>query len=656
MAEGRISSAKTSLVVRFFDRIVAHWRKHNPLHSVAELKILVIAGVSLTTILLGIRQFGGLEPLELTAYDQMLRLRPVPPLDTRILIVGITEADLRSQQRWPLSDQVMADMLSQLQRHQPKVIGLDLVRNFPNDPGHQAFVRELQRPNVITIRTLGNAPDEAVKSLPEAPPKQVGFSDIIVDTDGVVRRSLVFAADDQQTATSFAMQIAMTYLSSQGSVTAANELVLGRQIFRPLQANSGGYQTTDSRGYQLLLNYHRPDTPARIVPLSAVLQGRVEPAWAKDHIVVIGATAPTLKDSFYTPYSAMLQGNPRMAGVVVHAQMISQILTAAQGGRSLFWFWPESLEILWIVGWGMAGGILAWWAQRPLWLVVGGTGLLAALFGLSYGLLVNGGWVPVAAPALAAIAIGSFTVAQQMQYARQQQQIGLKLLGQQTSPEVAAALWNARDRLLQSGVLTGQTLTATILFLDICRFSTISEQRPTEEVMSWLNEFMRSMTHAVHTHQGIVNKFTGDGLMAVFGVPIPRTTTAEIAADAQHAVACALAMGDRLRTLNQDWGYRNLPVVKMRVGIFTGPVMAGSLGGQMRLEYAVIGDSVNIASRLEGCEKERQSQPCRILIARETLDYLQNQFRVESWGHLQLRGRQTSVEVYEVLGYRDLSP
>lgn len=631
---------------------MAYWRKHNPLQSAVELKILVLAGVSLTGLLLGLRHLGGLEPLELVAYDHLLRLRPVPALDERLLIVGISEADLRSQQQWPLSDQVMAKLLRQLQRDQPKVIGIDLVRNFPNDPGHQAFVRELQHPNVITIRTLGNAPEEAVTSLPEVPPNQVGFSDIIVDPDGVVRRSLVFAADKNQNAVSFAMQLAMTYLGTQGSVTEANELVLGQQVFRPLQANSGGYQTIDSRGYQLLLDYRRPEAPAPMVPLSAVLQGRVDPALIKDRIVLIGATAPTLKDNFYTPYSATLQGNPRMAGVVVHAQMTSQILTAAQGGRSLFWFWPEWLEVGWIVAWGIAGSLVARWVQRPSVLLLAGVSLVVGLVGISYGVLLGGGWIPVVAPAVAAIAMGSFTVAQQMQSARQQQQISLKLLGQQTSPEIASALWAARDRLLQSGVLTGQTLTATILFLDICRFSTISEQRPTEEVMSWLNEFMRSMTQAVHAHHGIINKFMGDGLMAVFGVPIPRTTVTEIAADAQHAVACAVMMSDRLHTLNQDWGQRHLPVVKMRIGIFTGPVMAGSLGGQNRLEYAVIGDSVNIASRLEGCEKERQSQPCRILIARETLDHLQNQFRVESWGHLQLRGRQTSVEVYEVLGDR----
>jgi adenylate cyclase len=134
------------------------------------------------------------------------------------------------------------------------------------------------------------------------------------------------------------------------------------------------------------------------------------------------------------------------------------------------------------------------------------------------------------------------------------------------------------------------------------------------------------------------------------GCQSPQPAEAEIAADAWRAVACALVMGDRLQELNRDWLARGLPVVQMRVGIFTGPVMVGSLGGKERLEYGVIGDSVNIASRLESCEKDRQTSLCRILIAQETLVHIEGQFQVESWGSLELKGRQHKVEVYRVVG------
>src|SRR6476469_11014725 len=139
-------------------------------------------------------------------------------------------------------------------------------------------------------------------------------------------------------------------------------------------------------------------------------------------------------------------------------------------------------------------------------------------------------------------------------------------------------------------------------------------------------------------------------MVAVIDVPIPRTTPEEIAEDARLAVSCALAISSRLPEMNQNWLDRGLPVVKMRVGIFTGPVMVGSLGGTTRLEYGVIGDSVNIASLLESCEKDRQEDTCRILIAEETFLHLAVKFEVESLGALPLRGREQKVNVYRILG------
>ena len=614
----------------------------------------MLTGMSVTGLVLGTRQLGQLESLELAVYDAMVRVRPEPSVDSRLLIVAITEADIRTQKRWPFPDSVYAAALSQLQQHQPRAIGLDILRDIPAEPGHDALTKELRRSNVIAIQSLGNTPEEAIPAPPKLPSDRVGFNDLITDTDGVIRRNLMFVSDGAAEYVSFSTRLAMQYLSHSGDLLPNGDFVLGKAVFSPLRSNSGGYQRIDAAGEQVLLDYRSVRYPSEVVTLSQVLQKQVNPALIRDRVVLIGTTAPSTKDLFFTPFSPAETANPKMPGVVIHAQMVSQTLTAALEGRSLFWFWSEPIEVLWIVSWAIAGGLLAGCAQRPFILALTGTGLLLLLVGAGYGLFLHQAWVPIAAPAIAAIAVSSFTITCQMQYARQQQQIVMKLLGQQTSPEIASALWNSRDRLLQSGRLAGQTLTVTILFIDIRNFSGISEQHPPEVMMGWLNEYMCSMTQAVHQHHGIINKFMGDGLMAVFGVPVPRLTIAEIAEDARQTVACAVEMGDRLQTLNQDWQQRGLPVVQMRAGIFTGDVMAGSLGGKNRLEYAVIGDSVNIAARLEAWQKDKQTNHCRILIARETLDHLQEQFYVESWGHLQLRGRQSLVEVFQVLGYADL--
>ncbi|NET90219.1 MAG: adenylate/guanylate cyclase domain-containing protein, partial [Kamptonema sp. SIO1D9] len=126
----------------------------------------------------------------------------------------------------------------------------------------------------------------------------------------------------------------------------------------------------------------------------------------------------------------------------------------------------------------------------------------------------------------------------------------------------------------------------------------------------------------------------------------------EVLLDAQRAVECAVAIAEHLEAMNQNWRSLGLPTIQMRIGIFTGPVVVGSLGGKDRLEYGVLGDSVNTAARLEACEKDRQPNNCRILIAKETLVFLEDKFKVESWGLLALKGKKQMVDVYLVLGRR----
>jgi adenylate cyclase len=146
-----------------------------------------------------------------------------------------------------------------------------------------------------------------------------------------------------------------------------------------------------------------------------------------------------------------------------------------------------------------------------------------------------------------------------------------------------------------------------------------------------------------------VDKFIGDAIMAVFGVPIPSTRPDEIARDAIAAVACAIAMEKKLRSLNQQWQAQGRPTVAMRVGISTGNVFAGSLGSRQRLNYTVLGDSVNVAARLESYDKTLEGGICRILIGEETYHYIQGKFPTQCIGSVQLKGKEQSVKIYQVL-------
>jgi len=633
-------------------RSLAHCKR---ISSYVPPSVITLTWISfaVTGIVIGVKQLGGLEPLDLRAYDQMIRLRSDQPTDPRLLVVTITEEDLRIQKRSTLSDQAIAEVLSRLQQYHPSVIGLDLYRDLPQPPGHSALQAQLQAPNLIAITKLGNTENNTIPPPPGVSPERVGFNDFPIDRDGIVRRSLLFGG----TIPAFSTQLAFSYLKQHGITPTSNpedaNMRLGTTTFVPLESNSGGYQTNDARGYQVLLNYRTRQSVAREVTLTQVLKGAVQPDWIHNKIVLIGTTAASSRDLFYTPYSAGETANHQMSGVAIHAQMVSQILSAALDQRSLMGYLPEWQEWLWIAGWALVASSLAWQIHSPLKLAMACSGVLIVLGGVSFWQLNQAVWIPLAAPAIAAMITVAAIVTYRAQQAQQQQQMVMTLLGQSASKEIADALWSHRDRLLTSGKLPGQNLVATMLFTDIKGFSTISESIVPELLLEWLNEYLDAMTQEIQRHRGIINKFTGDGLLAVFGVPVPRLTLAEIDRDAHQAVACALAMGDRLSNLNLDWQRRGLPMVKMRVGICTGAIVAGSLGGKDRMEYGVIGDSVNIASRLESCAKEIQDDLCRILIAGETLSHVHSQFKVESWGVMTLKGKEKTVEVYRVIGTTD---
>jgi adenylate cyclase len=201
-------------------------------------------------------------------------------------------------------------------------------------------------------------------------------------------------------------------------------------------------------------------------------------------------------------------------------------------------------------------------------------------------------------------------------------------------------------------------LTATVLFTDLMGFTAVAEKRDPQGVMDWLNAYMEAMAQQVIEHGGVIDKYIGDSIMAIFGVPLPRTTEAEISRDALNAVNCALAMETTLMQLNDRWREQDLPTIGMRIGIFTGPLVAGSLGSVQRLEYTVVGDTVNTASRLEGFDKELfapdyLSHPCRIIIGEATLCRLGDQFEAQKVGEASLKGKDQKITVYCVSGRVD---
>jgi CHASE2 domain-containing sensor protein len=405
---------------------------------------VAIAITTLTSsLVLGVRQMGLLEPLELASFDQMMRLRPDTPPDPRLLIVEITEEDLQQLQRTTPSDQDLATVLDQIQQYKPSVIGLDLHRDLPQDPGHDALLERLQAPNLIAITKLGETSADRIPAPKTVPPERVGFSDIPIDPDDVVRRGLLFASTEEGVFYSFSIRVAFAYLINHNIQPSNSEensayVQVGSTVFLPLTRTSGAYQQLDSAGYQMLLNYRSRDNVARHVSFTDVLQGKLQADWVEDKIVLIGTTAISARDVFNTPYSAGQNTDYLMPGVTVHAQMVSQWLDASLGERGLFWFFPDSAELGWIVLWAMLGGAIAWFVSHPILLGSTTIGLIVILSGTGFLIFLNNGWVPVASPIIALL-ITETAVALYRGYEVQKSQKALKTF-----------IWNSTPGKLKS--------------------------------------------------------------------------------------------------------------------------------------------------------------------------------------------------------------
>ncbi|MDG2991129.1 CHASE2 domain-containing serine/threonine-protein kinase [Candidatus Synechococcus calcipolaris G9] len=375
-----------------------------------------MAAALATGIVLGLKALTVLEPLELRAYDQWSRWRPTSEEAKRILVVEITEADIQEQKQWPLPDGVLIRALEALRPHEPMVIGIDLFRDFsiPDIYGAAPEANELSLaqymmtyPDSIIVCKVGQSSQEDI-----APPSgllndQVGFADLPLDPDGVVRRALVIRTPNPNapcgTPQSFAFAAAQRALNLPAEFDANEQLRISRTNFPRVQPNSGGYQGIDARGYQILITYRPLETIATTVTLTDLLAGKVLPSTIRDRVVLIGNTATSSNDKFLTPLSDSRQENDLVPGVVIHATIASEILGAVIGNRPLIGFWGEGAILLWIYGWSLAGAVIVL-NFRHLGAIAGLLPLtLVGLGAVTFGLFLQSAWVPVVSPGLGVI-------------------------------------------------------------------------------------------------------------------------------------------------------------------------------------------------------------------------------------------------------------
>ena len=631
--------------------------------SWGQILYALATAVLIAFAIYGAHHTGLLQRFELMAYDQYFRLARPQGADERILIVEVTEQDIRNLGTWPIPDGVLAKVVRILGQSGARAIGIDIYRDMPVPPGSQELdAALLESPRTVGVRLVGEGMQRGIP----APAvlrgsDQVGFNDVIVDRDGIVRRGLLFLDDGaDQVFYSLALRLSLLYLADHGIFPAADPtdpslLRLGPTTIPPFASDDGGYVGVDDSGYQFLLDYAGAGRTFESVTLSELLSEEFDTARVRDRIVLLGVSAESTNDFFHFPYGQEVSAALVNAGVTLHGHMVSQLLRYGLGESAptrMLSEWQEALSILVCA---LLGGALGLWV-RSVWAFVLATGAtLLLLWGGGFFLFGEGGWLPVVPPALGWIGSAGVVTAYMSSQEKAQRALLMHLFARHVSSSVADEIWRKRNDFLDGGRPRPERLQASILFVDMKGYTSRAEKMDPKELMDWVNDFFGAMAQRVMEHGGVVDDYFGDGMMACFGLPFARTSEEEIRRDAQAAVSCALEMERTLLELNARWRERDLPTVATRIGIASGPVVAGSQGPPDRLKYTAVGDIVVTAQRLESLddsEYDFEKRPSRILVTERTSEYLEQRFERQKIGEFRVKGKDEPVTVYHVTGAR----
>ncbi|MBF0195118.1 MAG: adenylate/guanylate cyclase domain-containing protein [Magnetococcales bacterium] len=635
------------------------------LHKFISRRVGVeIAVFFLLTILLVTGRLEGLfETVELSAYDWTVRLQLENPQEDKIVQILASEEDL-NQFGWPLSDQVVSKILQRVIVGSPRVVGLDLYREQPRPPGHEQLLSVLQaNKEIIAVYKFG---DSKQKMVPMPPTLKglgrAGFADWVIDGDGAVRQGLLFLNRDGQSKASFALHLGLKYLALEGITPQPGSknpqhLLLGKTTLPPLAPEAGGYSGNNPGGYRFLLTFNGGENPFPTYSFLDLIEDRIPPEKIKDSIVIIGTGADSVKDQFFTPYNrGRNTDNPYMFGPTLHAHSVNQLLHMAINGDANIITLEEVWEYIWLACWVLFGMILG---RTPFNVIsftlrigLGGLGPLFIQLGLMQKLI----WLPSATATCGFFLAAVLATALASKEERKQRQLLKSLFDKSVSPAVAKEILSNLNQVVGEGKIRTQKLHATVLFTDLANFTTVAEKMAPEVLMEWLNDYMNVMAGKVMDHGGVVDKFIGDAIMALFGVPVAREIEGDIDQDVINAVSCALSMGQALENeLIPEWKKRNLPEVSMRVGIHSGSLVAGGLGHHERMDYTVIGDTVNVAARLESLKPSEEfsiiPSNCRILVSEAACDRLGGKFKTHPVGEIILKGKSIKIGVHQILGY-----
>jgi adenylate cyclase len=574
---------------------------------------------------------------ELAAYDGWFNLRGARKPPPEIVIVEVDDASIQELGPFPWPRSTHARLLARLA--EARVVGWDLLFDSHGAPGEDAaFAAALggagPRQVLASMFAFSRNEDggwlqelrQPVGELARAA-DSTGFINMPTDADNVVRG--VIPADLNffgRPYPSFGLAVALAALG-----LGVDDLKLG-----PAGLEAGPLRVPwDGRG-PVLIDFWGPGRTFTMYRYADVLAGRVAPELLRDRIVLVGPTSPVSKDEYPNPFTRgnLVLGNALPPpGVEIHASAVASFLEGRYYRRA----GPAAnLAVL------VLAGPIAWLVARRLspWRgLAAALGLAGALAAAVYGLWAAFGlWLNFFGPAVSAgltyvlVNIDNYLAAELNRRRLQD------LFGRYVPPQVIDELLKKPDAV----PLGGRRQEVTVLFSDIRGFTSYSEGLPPEEVVKRLNEYFAVMCEVIFRHGGTLDKYLGDGIMALFGAPLP-------AADhARRALLAAVEMLERLGELNRAWEKRGEGTFQIGIGINSGPAVVGNIGSPRRLEYTAIGEAVNLASRLEGLNKEFGTS---IILSEATAACLGEPpagLSLEELGAVPVRGMARPVRIFTV--------
>ncbi|TAL08691.1 MAG: adenylate/guanylate cyclase domain-containing protein [Nitrospirae bacterium] len=450
-----------------------------------------------------------------------------------------------------------------------------------------------------------------------------GFVNVTTDQDTVVRSLPLLLYDGHEELPALALVAVSQFVRRRTVVDAPPSagVVHGAGRAIPLLPSDS-----------MLINYLGPPSSLdragsfRIIPFVDALQGTLDEALVRDKIVLIGLTIRGM-DEFSTPTTA----DTGMWGVEVLGNSVETIL----GQRFLV---PASRSAT--IGAIFLAALLAALmvaTMRPAVATLGALGALGCYL-VAAGALFDGGLVlnlvyPPAALLLAFVAALAYRVV----FEQAEQRAIRSVMARYLSPSVSQWVLKDPDRLH----LGGETREMTVLFCDLRGFTTLTHAMEAHALVALLNEFMTAMTQIIFKHDGVLDKYMGDALMAFWNAPMDQPD------HARRACAAALDMIGTLRELHADWARRGVPQLELGIGINSGAMVVGNMGSRERLAYTVLGDTVNVASRLEGLSKE---YGVRVVLGEATRAAAGDAFASRFLGVVTVKGRNEPLSVYELVG------